>query len=186
MAHASSARWLVRSDVSARWSNSLVRPDRDRRRGSQALDELLGDGVELVGRHGAMDQTPGGGIRSGDLLAQHEHLPGAGHADQTGDEPGGRTVRREREGGEGRPEPGIVRHHGEVRGQEDVETEADDPAACGADDRCLAGEHRRDEAVDVPVHAPMHRAHPWALGTGRPLGEIEARGEVLALHLRDG
>ena len=50
-----------------------------------------------------------------------------------------------------------------------------------ADDRCLAGEHGRDEAVDVPVHAPVHRAHPGAFGTGRPLGEIEARAEVVPL-----
>ena len=33
----------------------------------------------------------------------------------------------------------------------------------------------------MPVHASVHRAHSGALGTGRPLRKIEARGEVLPL-----
>ena len=44
-------------------------------------------------------------------------------------------------------------------------------------------EHGRDEAVDVPVHAPVHRTHPGSFGAGDPFRQIEAGAEVLPLTL---
>ena len=71
-------------------------------------------------------------------------------------------------------------------GQQDVETETDDPSARRAHDRRLAGQHGRDEAVDVSVHPPMDGTHPWSVGSGSPLGEVEAGAEVVAGCPRDG
>jgi hypothetical protein len=131
-----------------------------------------------------MDQSPRGCIGSRDFLAQHEHLASAGHAGKTRDEPGSATIGRECKRREGGPEPGIVGHDGEVRGQKNVETQTNDPAPRGTDNRGLTSQHRRDEAIDVTVHATVYRAHARAYRAGCSLAQVEAGAKVIALALQ--
>ena len=79
IAHASSARWLVEVGRQAAVQQELGQTDRDGRCRSQAIDELVRRRSSSAGGHDSVDQPPGGGVGSRDLLAQHEHLAGPGH-----------------------------------------------------------------------------------------------------------
>src|SRR5262249_41052426 len=73
----------------------------------------------------------------------------------------------------------VVGDHGEVGREEQMQAEPDYPSAGGGDDRGLRLEHRRDEPVHLPPHAPL-RGTDAGLVAATAFTEVEARAEVLA------
>ena len=127
----------------------LGQADGDGRRGGEAGDEVVDGGVEVGVGHRPVDQAPVGRLLAGQLAPEQQQLLRPGHADQSGQQPGGPAVGAEPALEERLPEAARVGGHGEVGGQGDLAAEAGGPAAHRGHHRQLDLGEQLDEAVGL-------------------------------------
>src|SRR5262249_4113992 len=172
MARASSVRWRSRSAPRPRWISSFERPT------ATVAAEASSSTRAPAGSSPAAPRTAPG-LSPAPLPAEHEHLLGARDTGETREQPRSARVGREAHRSEGSAHARIVGDHGEVGRKEQMQAEPDYPSAGGGDDRGLRLEHRRDEPVHLPAHAPL-RGTDAGLVAAAAFTEVEARAEVLA------
>ena len=152
----------------------LGQPERYRRSAGQPFQQLLDGAVEFGQGYCLVNHSPVGGIRRADFLAEQQHSPGPGQADQPGQQPGRTRIRAEATVHERLPEHRVSRGYCEISGQRQVAAKPRSPSPHAADHRQLNASDELDHAMGGMGNPPHQITSPGTLPAvvvrGHPIG----------------